>query len=208
MSTMDLQGASTRARAPVLYVEPGRPRSPPFAAVPGLESLDQDELCAADFAGWRGVILPMHVDQRRFAAGADAIAGWLARGGRLYVGGNTNYPLLPGLAPFRRVEHVTPAQLGITVVDVHPVLDTLPPEVAQANAGVQGFYARGHVPPLPGARVLRLIGGRFPVDWELAWPGRGRLLVHAGNDPWTTGDDPARQVAFAHALVNWLAGDD
>lgn len=194
--------------APVLFVEPGRAAGRPFADIEGFEARDQDEVVAGDFARWRGVILPMHVDQRRFTAGAETIAAWLARGGRLYVGGNTNYPLLPGLEPFRRVERVTPAHLGITVVDAHPVLDAMPPAESQANSGVQGFYARGHVPPLPGARVLRLIDGRFPVDWELAWPGRGRLLLHAGNDPWTTGDDPALQAAFARALVNWLAGDD
>jgi hypothetical protein len=199
---------SLAAHAPVLYVEPGRSLPQPFLGVQDLETCDQDDVLAADFPRWRGVILPMHVDQRRFAAGAEAIAGWLAGGGRMYVGGNTNYPLLPGLAPFQRVERVTPAQLGITTVAAHPVLDTMPPSIAQANAGVQGFYARGHVPPLPGARVLRLIGGRFPVDWELAWPGRGRLLVHAGNDPWTTGDEPGHRAAFARALVRWLAADD
>jgi hypothetical protein len=197
-------------KGPVLFVEPGRGGLPaPFQGVDGLVSIDQDELTVQTLVEHRGAIFPMHLDQRRVSAWSREILAWLVAGGRLFLSGNTAYEVVPGLLPFRRLDKVSPPHLGIAQVASHPVFDAVAPERVQDNSGVQGFYARGHVPPLPGARIIRTIDhGRAPCDWELAWPGRGRLLVHASNDPWTTGTDRNDRRRFAAALVAWLAAEE
>lgn len=194
----------------VLFVEPGRGGLPkPFHGLEGLVSVDQDELTIRMLTTHRGAIFPMHLDQRRVSAWSQEIRAWLERGGRLFLSGNTVYEVVPGLQPFRRLDKVSPPHLGIVQVASHPVFDVVPPERVQDNSGVQGFYARGHVPPLPGARIIRTVDhGRAPCDWELAWPGRGRLLVHASNDPWTTGTEVEDRRRFAATLVAWLGEED
>ena len=63
-------------------------------------------------------------------------------------------------------------------------------------------------PARAGALVLNTLGpDAQAVDWILALPGGGRLLVHSGNDLWMYAGSADSAGRIVPQLCAWLNGD-
>ncbi|WP_251141908.1 hypothetical protein, partial [Streptomyces sp. McG6] len=145
----------------------------------------------------KGLTISGNADQIHLQRQAPLLEEFVRRGGRVLVNGHIVRPFLPGLTPWRALDHRGPADLVITPVTPHPVFEGVDPAELLyrtgvpgtptgeelTRVGVAGFYGRGYQTHLPeGATVLNGIGPHaLPVD--VVHPlGRGQVMVHAGND--------------------------
>ncbi|MFD7548835.1 hypothetical protein [Streptomyces sp. NPDC059816] len=206
---------------PILKATMGRStvdRTVPDRPVP---TFDLYELTAARLDGCRGLILSLDCDQVFLSERADLLADWVRGGGRVLVNGHVNRPFLPGLAPWRRLDHRGPRDLRITPVTPHPIwagvdFDELlyrtgvpgtPTGEELARVGVAGFYGRGYHGALPeDATVINGIGPyRLPID--ISYPlGAGAVLAHAGNDLLSFSDHDRTTRHLGARLLHWLEG--
>jgi len=168
----------------------------------------QVDLADADFRRARGMITTTYLDQIDFLERRAAIAGFLARGGRIVFNGHIVRPFIEGVLPFVPLASKLRVDFELVRLSPHPVFAGIPISTHQAQMGVSGFYGRGHNPPLAGAIHLTGIGPeRLPVDWEWLQPNGGGLFVHAGNDLWHVSDDQEVNDLMAERLVAWARGD-
>jgi hypothetical protein len=189
----------------ILYLAPAR-GGPPGGLAGAVRALWQYDLAGDILAGAAALLIPHHADQRHLAHRRGLLDGFLAAGGALVVCGQPAYPFLAGLATFEPLATMTRATLTVAIVAPHPVLDGVAADDLTYRRGVAGFWGRGQVPPPAGARVLTTLdSGRVPLDWELAVPGGGRLLVHPGNDLWGYAAEPTTAARLVPNLLRWLA---
>ena len=152
------------------------------------------------------VLVPMHIDQRLFAANACWIESFLTAGGTLVFNGLLAYPFLPDLQPFQPL-----ARTGLDALKVgiatppHPIFAGIDADDLTFRRGVAGFYGRGQTPPPPGARTLTTLDrGTVPLDWEWQRPQGGRLLMHPGNDLWMFRDSGTSADRLLPQLLDWV----
>jgi hypothetical protein len=199
-------------RPHALYIESddGPPAAPlvPHIDAGRLRLVRQVDLRQSDLDAASGLIVTIYLDQIDFLARKDAIATFLAGGGRIVFNGHVARPFIDGLMPFLPLASQRRNDLALERLAPHPVFDGVPASVHATQRDVAGFYGRGHNPPLPGATHLTGIGPqRLPLDWEWLLPNGGGLFVHAGNDIWGTSDDADVNALIAGRLVAWsLAG--
>ncbi|MBI1285489.1 MAG: hypothetical protein GC183_14330 [Thiobacillus sp.] len=148
------------------------------------------------------VVLTMHNDQRHLAAHQSMLENYVRDGGTLVVQGQIAMPFLSFLKPYIPLCRPRMDQLIVRRRQAHPVFDGFNPESLNIRKGVRGFYGRGHNPPPPDADVLQTIADDIPLDWFLTW-GKGRVLMHSGNDIWGTYADATENRRFALQLINW-----
>ena len=195
---------------PLAYLNPRRDRDAPFAdlAPPDapLQAVHEADLTAQPPESIAALLVPMHIDQRRFAAAGSWIAAFLAAGGTLVFNGLLAYPYHDMLRPFEPLAEPGLAGLHVSVDPSHPVWHGVDAQDLTFRCGVAGFYGRGCNPPPDGARVINTIGhGRCPVDWEWHVPGGGRMLMHAGNDLWMYARDETSAARVTSQLLRWCA---
>lgn len=175
----------------------------PVPRVRGRDLYDAQALDPAALRAVRALLLHAHVDQRHLLAHHAALEDWLLAGGTLVVNGHVAYPFLRWLQPFVPQAHPGLDGLRVHRAAPHPVFAGVQEEHLTFRRGVAGFYGRGSNPPFAGARVLHTLGPHgLPLDWVLALPGGGRLLVHAGNDLWSFGHDTAARLT--PQLLDWI----
>lgn len=164
---------------------------------------------AARLASLHALLIPANADQRFLMTLQPQLEQWLLAGGTMVINGHVAYPFLRWLQPFEVQPCPGLAGLQVARAAPHPVFDGVDPAHLTYRRGVAGFYARGANPPPPGALVLNTLGpGQQPIDWLLALPGGGRLLVHSGNDLWmyANGQDSAARIV--PQLFDWLASGE
>ncbi len=152
------------------------------------------------------LLVPMHIDQRLFAANGAWIAAFLTAGGTLVFNGLLAYPFLPELRPFQPLTRggLDALKVGIAAPP-HPIFAGIDADHLTFRKGVAGFYGRGQTPPPPGARVLTTLDrGTVPLDWEWRRPGGGCVLMHPGNDLWMYRDDSTSAGRLVPQLLNWI----
>ncbi|MEU0685549.1 hypothetical protein [Streptomyces uncialis] len=191
--------------------------------VPGrpVPAFDLYDLSADLLDGCRGLILSMNCDQVFLRARGALLTDWVRSGGRVLVDGHVHLSFLPGLGPWRRLDHRGPRDLRIAPVTPHPVWEGVdfdellyrtgvpgtPTGAELARVGVAGFYGRGHHASLPDdATVINGIGPyRLPLD--ISYPlGSGAVLAHAGNDLLSFSDRDRTTRRLGPRLLDWLAG--
>lgn len=152
------------------------------------------------------LVLTMHNDQRWLHKNGEAITSFVESGGTLVIQGQIALPWTGFLQPYLPIIRPRMDQLVVQAACDHPVFNGLDRSVLNIRKGVRGFYARGHNPPPSGARVLQTVADDVPVDWE--WRcGSGRVLMHSGNDLWTTQETPDANIEFAKRLLSWAIAD-
>ncbi len=161
---------------------------------------DWDDL---DLSTYGSLLIAMHSDQRFLASRADQIARFLHEGGTVVANGHVAYPFLPGIGQARTLEHYGLADLRILRLAEHPIWDGVSGEDMTFRRGVAGFYGRAWHEPPPGALAVNAVGAENrPLD--IVYPvGRGRVLLHGGNDLWQFGgtDSTGRLVP---QFLAWL----
>jgi hypothetical protein len=165
------------------------------------------DLSAADFAAASGLITTPHLDQIGFMQHAASVQALLDRGGRWIFNGHMLRPLIPGLGIYLPLAEQHRADYVLTRLAAHPVFDGIDQRALEENKGVAGFYGRGHNPLPPGATAINGVGpARVPVDWDWALAGGGRILSHAGNEFWSSGDDDGLKQVLADRATAWAYG--
>jgi hypothetical protein len=203
---------------------------PPEADGHGVLPVDALTLPDIDLSPVSGIIVSGGVDQVSLAEHREILDSFVTSGGRILVNGHVQVPFLSGLGTWRKLEFHGPADLVLTRVTDHPVwrgadlerllymmggtdgisaTGDLPSLDELRRHGVAGFYGRGYLSPLPvDAVVVNGIGPwQAPVDVEYPL-GRGRVLVHSGNDLQMF-MRPARGTAHMwDQLTDWLRDRD
>lgn len=175
---------------------------------PRAESVPLYTLHTLDLSRYRALLVPSHVDQRYLLSAREQLESYLLAGGIIVFNGHVAYPFLRWLTPFVPVGVAGVAGLRVHRCASHPIFDGVDPAHLTFRRGVAGFYARGGNPPAAGARVLNTLGpDAQAIDWALALPEGGRLLVHSGNDLWMYAGGTDSAARIVPQLFDWLNGD-
>lgn len=173
-----------------------------------VEVIDQYQLSPGILEGRKAILVTMHQDLRWLERNRLLLESFTARGGTLVVQGQAAYRYHEALSIYEPFPRPGLADYPVTRLRSHPVFDGLDFDLLNLRKGVAGFYTRGSNPPPDGATVITAMAeGRVPVDWMLPW-GKGGLLVHSGNDVWTTFEDPEANLDFARRLIAWALAPD
>ncbi|WP_308798982.1 hypothetical protein [Streptomyces sp. UH6] len=214
------------AAAPVQYVVMGGGGSSPMAPPAPYATVDLYDLFAAGedllLGGEvKGLMFSLNCDQVFLERRAPMLERFVRSGGRVLVNGHVVRPFLPGLAPWRAVDHHGPSDLRVTPVTPHPVWEGVdfhellyrtgvpgtPTGEELTRVGVAGFYGRGHHAWVPeGGTVVNGIGPyRLPLD--IVYPlGDGQVMAHAGNDLHGFSDADRSTRTLGPRLLAWLEG--
>jgi hypothetical protein len=177
------------------------------AAAGRIRLVRERDLNAAHFAASSGLITTQHLDQVGLLQHADSLQALLARGGSWILNGHLARVLVPGLGTYRPLKNPRRADFALTRLSDHPIFDGIDQRALEEDRGVAGFYGRGHNPMPQGAVAINGVGPQcLPVDWDWALPGGGRILSHAGNDFWHSGDDDALKQLLADRALAWVSG--
>jgi len=171
------------------------------------DAIPQYDLARADLAAYAAIVAGMHTDQRHLCEESARLKGYIEDGGALVFSGHVAHPFLPWLRPFRPAPQKGLESLRIHLEAAHPLTEGLNSDHLTFQRGVAGFYGRGSNPPPEDALVLTSVGDeRMPVDW-LAKRGKGRLLVHCGNDlfaHWRRAEPASNR--FLHQFFGFFGG--
>ena len=194
----------------VLYVHSHYGMTEPLfgrAAAEGKVRLVRErELTARHFAEASGLITTIHLDQVGFVRHAPSVQALLGRDGRWIFNGHMLRAIVPGLGTYVPLTKPRRTDYALTRLVKHPVFAGIDQRALEENRGVAGFYGRGHNPLPPGATAVNGLGPQLlPIDWDWALPGGGRILSHAGNEFWGSGDDDATKQLLADRAVAWVS---
>ncbi|MCP9628567.1 hypothetical protein NML43_15845 [Rhodopseudomonas palustris] len=168
-----------------------------------IRDVDLYALDAALLGDADALLIGMHMDQRFLQANAARLGDYVAAGGIAVVNGHIAHPFLPGLSPVRPLGGGSLADLTVARAVAHPIWDGVALDDLTFRRGVAGFYGHAwHLPP-HGSTVIHTLGPEArPLDF--IYPvGRGRVLMHGGNDLWSFGgDDSSRRLL--PQLMSWL----
>jgi hypothetical protein len=185
---------------------PGPIASPPdnHVIVP-VDQYELDSLGEEDFAGFDGMILCMHADQRHLVRIAPRLNRFLETGSIL-VNGPVAYPFLPQLAgSFEPLHRRGVRDMEVAIVSPHPAFVGVEARDLTFRRGVAGFWGRGRQPAPAGAEILTVLGpDRVPFDWCLVRERGGRLFVHPGNCVWTFAGQDTSAGRVWPQLLAWL----
>ena len=172
-------------------------------AIGSIVNRDIYDLDHIDLSEFRALLISMHSDQRFLASRADAVATFLAQGGTVVAYGHVAYPFLPGIGPAHILHHQRLEDLRILRLVDHPIWAGISGDNLTFRRGVAGFYGRAWHDPPPGALVVNAVGAPQRALDIIYAVGRGRVLLHGGNDLWTFGggDSTARLMP---QFLNWL----
>lgn len=161
-----------------------------------------------DFETICGLITTTHLDQIGFLRFADAVAAFLAGGGRWIFNGHMLRPPIEGFGLYRRLETPKRGDFALTRLFDHAIFEGIDQSTLETNHGVAGFYGRGYNPLPDGATAINGIGpDHHPIDWVWQRPGGGAILSHAGNEFWGCGDDAVTKQRLADRAVAWANGE-
>lgn len=164
------------------------------------------ELGNVGLAGYRGLLIGLHADQRFLLSRKAQLEAFLNGGGAIVFCGHVAYRFLDELSPYQPIPNYKVTDLEVIRVADHPVWEGVDTADLTFRRGVAGFYGRGANPPPPGARIIHVLGpGRHPVDYEVRPAVGGRLLVHAGADLWNYADSGNTAARMMPQLLDWIA---
>jgi hypothetical protein len=178
------------------------------AAEGKVDLVRERDLTDTHFAGATGLVTTTHLDQIGFLRHTGSVQALLDRGGRWVFNGHVLRPLVAGLANYVPLAKPRRTDYALTRLFEHPVFAGIDQKALEENMGVAGFYGRGHNPLPPGAIAVNGLGpDRLPIDWDWALPSGGRILCHAGNEFWGSGDGEATRQLLADRTVAWVSKD-
>lgn len=155
------------------------------------------------------ILVPANADQRFLMTVKTQLEKWLNAGGTLVLNGHIAYPFLSVLTPFEPQDELGIKGLQVKRAAVHPIFDGVDPQDLTYRRGVAGFYARGTNPAPENAIILNTLGpNNLAIDWLLALPKGGRLLVHSGNDLWMYGATNDSAALLVPQLLQWLVAKE
>ncbi|MGH9286246.1 MAG: phosphate starvation-inducible protein PhoH [Acidimicrobiales bacterium] len=179
-----------------------------WPALNHVEIADPYDLEVAGLDGVGVLLIAGMVDQEHLWRRREVVAGFLERGGVVVFCGQLFRRWLPGCEPFVPAAitgfgdyavDLTPGEDG----EPHPVFAGVDPVDLTFRRGVAGFFARGHHPPPPGARILATLAGGQPITWVDRATSAGTVFVHAGADLLGYGGDGSSASRLVPQLLAW-----
>lgn len=191
------------------------------ALIDGFREIDVYDLPSACEPEVTGIYFTGDVDQEYLSDNRDVLDAFVARGGRVLINGHVQRIFLTGLTRWRKLEFRNPSDLALSRVNEHPVWAGIDPKALLYNSGrrepvpfeelerigVAGFYGRGCYLDMPdGAQVVHTLGRTHaPIDYEYRL-GRGRVLVHGGNDLLQFAGEHRGTAHLRTQILDWLEG--
>lgn len=187
------------------FAEGGMSKLATSSGVAGdIEFADLYELDSLTLDAYTAVLLSMHLDQRFLATRAGRLEHYVEAGGTIVANGHVAYPYLRGLRPFHPLRGYRVEDLTVTRKIDHPIWSGVAERELTFRRGVAGFYGRGWHEPPAEAIVIHTIGEReYPVDFIYTM-GKGKVLLHGGNDLWQYADATDSTVRIVPQLFQWL----
>lgn len=178
-------------------------RAQRWPALDDVETVDLYQLGHVDLEGFTALLVAGMVDQEFLLERRPVVEAFLGRGGTVVFCGQLFRPWLPGCAPFVPAVISGFGDYVVRLAEPHPVFAGVDPADLTFRRGVAGFFARGHHPPPPGARVLATLAGGQPVTWIDRRTTPGRVFVHAGADLLGYGGDDSTAARVVPQLLDW-----
>jgi hypothetical protein len=165
--------------------------------------VDLYDLARTHLARFAVVVVPAMADQEHLARHRDAVRGYLDSGGVLVFGGQVHRDWLPGASRFVALSPPSLAAYRVTEIAAHPIFDGVEPDDLTFRRGVAGFFARGHHPPPPGAKVLVRLSGGQPVTYVDEVSTAGTIVLHANGDLFGLDSHDGTGARVPGQLLEW-----
>lgn len=173
----------------------------------GVRAVDVYDLASLDLSGVGALLIGDMADQEHLAHHRGLVASFLADGKVVVFSGHLLRPWLPGCRPFVPKQIRMFHDYAVSVVSPHPIFAGVDPRDLTFRRGVAGFFARGHHPPPPGAKVLLALAGGEPVTYLDGRTTAGTVLVHAGGALFDGGDPDSTAVRVLPQLLAWVRAE-
>lgn len=177
-----------------------------WPALDDVEVVDVYELGEVDLDRFAALLVAGMVDQELLWRQREVVAAFLGSGGVVVFCGQLFRPWLPGCAPFVPAVISGFGDYAVHLAEPHPVFAGVDAADLTFRRGVAGFFARGHHPPPPGARILATLAGGQPITWVDHRTTPGTTFVHAGADLLGYGGDDSTAARVVPQLLDWACG--
>jgi hypothetical protein len=169
----------------------------------GMEVVDVYDLPSVDLQPYAAVMVGGMVDQEFLWRHRDVLASFLARERVVVFSGQLLRGWLPGCGTFVPARITSMRDYAVQFVEPDPVFAGVDAHDLTFRRGVAGFFARGHHPPPPGAKVLAALAGGQPTTWIDRATTAGTVFVHAGNDLLGYAEVDSTAARLAPQLLEW-----
>jgi hypothetical protein len=173
----------------------------------GLEVADVYDLPSIDLEPYAAVMVGGMVDQEFLWREQDVLASFLARARVVVFCGQLLRSWLPGCGTFVPATITSMRDYAVELVEPDPVFAGVDAHDLTFRRGVAGFFARGHHPPPPGAKVLAALAGGQPTTWIDRATTPGTVFVHAGNDLLGYAHVDSTAARLAPQLLEWARAE-
>jgi hypothetical protein len=173
----------------------------------GIELVDVYDLPSLDLEPYAAVMVGGMVDQEFLWRHRDVLESFLDRGGVIVFCGHLLRSWLPGCGTFVPAKITSMRDYAVSLVEPDPVFAGVDARDLTFRRGVAGFFARGHHPPPPGAKVLAALAGGQPTTWIDRVTTPGTVFVHAGNDLLGYAQVDSTAARLAPQLLEWARAE-
>lgn len=172
---------------------------------PRVHLVDCYALARTDLTGFAGLVVTPMTDQEYLARHRQVVEEFLAAGRVVVFGGHLHRDWLPGASAFVPLPRPSRRAYQVAEVAEHPIFAGVCASDLTLRRGVAGFFARGHHPPPPGARVLTRLAGGEPATYLDEVSSGGTILVQTSTDllGYGTGEDDT-SARIPGQLLDWV----
>ena len=173
----------------------------------GMEAVDVYDLPSLDLEPYAALMVGGMVDQEFLWQHRDVLESFLARERAVVFCGQLLRSWLPGCGRFVPAKITSMRDYAVQLVEPDPVFAGVDPHDLTFRRGVAGFFARGHHPPPPDAKVLAALAGGQPTTWIDRKTMPGTVFVHAGNDLLGYAQVDSTAARLASQLLEWARAE-
>ena len=172
-----------------------------------MELVDVYELASVDLEPYAAVMVGAMVDQEFLWRRRDVLASFLDRGRVVVFCGQLLRGWLPGCGTFVPATIDSMRDYAVQFVEPDPIFAGVDADDLTFRRGVAGFFARGHHPPPPGAKVLAALAKGQPTTWIDRETTAGTVFAHAGNDLLFYARVDSTAARLAPQLLDWARAE-
>lgn len=173
----------------------------------GADVVDVYELPSVDLDPYAAVLVGGMVDQEFLWRHRDVVESFLKRGRVVVFCGQLLRSWLPGCGTFVPANIGSMRDYAVHLVEPDPVFAGVDARDLTFRRGVAGFFARGHHPPPPRAKVLAALAGGQPTTWIDRATTPGTVFAHAGGDLLFYAQVDSTAARLAPQLLDWARAE-
>jgi hypothetical protein len=173
----------------------------------GADAVDVYELPSVDLDPYAAVMVGGMVDQEFLWRHRDVVESFLDRGRVVVFCGQLLRSWLPGCGTFVPAKIDSMRDYAVHLVEPDPVFAGVDARDLTFRRGVAGFFARGHHPPPPSAKVLAALAAGQPTTWIDRATTPGTVFAHAGSDLLFYAQVDSTAARLAPQLLDWARAE-